>query len=228
MEIRVGKLLLTFFLISMSSISAVAQFSIGLQGGANLSQMDFTNNQDYKFTEISYAQGFIGGLVVQFIGEKHAGVQFELNYTQRGWVEADTVGENNLKIKNKMDYIEMPILTHVNIGGGNFRGLFNLGPYLGYALNRSITTTDENTGQAETDEYTFNKDLDNRLDFGLLVGAGFEYRFKKSKLSAEARYTIGLGDINKDKVAQSELSQFRILAVLVRYTIPIGKGLDPE
>jgi opacity protein-like surface antigen len=190
--------------------------------------MDFTNNPDYRFTEISYTQGFIGGLVVQFLGEKHAGVQFELNYTQRGWIEADTVGENNLKIKNKMDYIELPILTHVNIGGGKFRGLFNVGPYLGYALNRSITTKDENTGESEATKYTFNKDLDNRLDFGLLVGAGFEYRLNRSKLSAEARYSIGLGDINKDKIVESELSQFRIIAVLVRYTIPIGKRLDPE
>lgn len=220
--------LFIFFLMLIASSNTFAQFSIGLQGGSNLSQMDFTNNPDYRFTEISYAQGFIGGVVVQFLGEKHAGVQFELNYSQRGWVEADTVGENNLKIKNKMDYIELPILTHVNIGGGKFRGLFNVGPYLGYALNRSITTKDEDTGQSETQEYTFNKDLDNRIDFGLLVGAGFEYRLKRSKLAAEARYSIGLGDINRDKVVESELSQFRILAILVRYTIPLGKGLDPE
>ena len=217
-------LALIFFTLFIFSISALGQFSIGLQGGSNLSQMDFTNNAEYKFTEVNYSQGFIGGIVLQFIGEKHAGVQFELNYSQRGWIENDTVGINDLKFKNKMDYLELPIITHINIGGGNFRGLFNLGPYLAYALNRSITVTDENTGNSETTEYTFNKDLDNRLDFGLLVGAGFEYRLKRGKISAEARYTIGLGDINKDKVIQSEVSQFRIIAVLVRYTIPLKKS----
>jgi len=224
----VRKLPLLFFLLFFTSINVLGQFSIGLQGGSNLSQMDFTNNPDYKFTEINYTQGFIGGVVVQFLGDKHAWVQFELNYTQRGWVETDTIGDNNLKYRNKMDYVELPVLTHVNIGGGNFRGLLNLGPYLAYALNRNTTITDENTGQSETKQYSFNKDLDNRLDFGLLLGAGFEYRLKKSKISAEARYTIGLGDINKDKVVQSELSQFRILAILVRYTLPIGKELNPE
>ena len=91
-------------------------------------------------------------------------------------------------------------------------------------MNRSITVTDENTGNSETTEYVFNKDLDNRLDFGLLVGAGFEYRLKRGKISAEARYTIGLGDINKEKVIQSEVSQFRIIAVLVRYTMPFKKS----
>jgi hypothetical protein len=57
---------------------------VGLQGGNNLSKMSFTNNQDYRFTEIDNQQGFIGGLVVQFLGEKHAGVQAEINYSQRG------------------------------------------------------------------------------------------------------------------------------------------------
>ena len=78
-------------------------------------------------------------------------------------------------------------------------------------------------GISETTTYTFDKDLDNRLDFGLLVGGGFEYRFNFGKISAEARYTIGLGDIDKEKGIQSEVSQFRIIAVLVRYTISFGK-----
>ena len=218
------KLLSIFFILAFFSIGAFGQFSIGLQGGSNLSQMDFTNNPEYRFTEINYAQGFIGGVVVQFLGEKHAGVQFELNYTQRGWIEKDTTQQQNIKYQTKMDYLEIPILTHINIGGGNFRGLFNLGPYLAYALNKKTTVTDENTGSSETIEHTFNSDVDNRIDYGLLVGGGFEYRLKRSKISTEVRYTIGLGDINKDKVVQSELSQFRILAILVRYTIPMGKG----
>ena len=211
------------FVSLLFSLNVKGQFTIGFQGGSNFSQMDFTNNPEYRFTEINDSQGLIGGFVVQFLGEKHAGVQFELNYSQRGWIERDTIGDNNLKIQNTMDYIEIPILTHINVGGGNFRGLFNLGPYIGYALNRNISTTDENTGASSSIEYKFNSDIDNRIDFGLLLGAGFEYRINKSKISAEARYTIGLGDIDKDKGIQSELSQFRILAVLVRYTYQLGK-----
>lgn len=214
----------TFFIIAFISGNTYGQFSIGLQGGSNLSQMDFTNNIEYKFTEVKYTQGFIGGLVVQFVGDKHAGVQFEFNYSQRGWIEMDTTQSQEIKYDTQMDYLEMPILTHVNIGGGKFRGLLNLGPYIAYALNRKTTRTDLINGTEETTEYTFNSDLDNRLDFGLLVGGGFEYRFNLGKFSAEARYTIGLGDIDKVKIQQSELSQFRVIAVLLRYTMPLGKS----
>lgn len=212
-----------FFVIVFFSLNTYGQFSVGIQGGSNLSQMDFTNNPEYKFTEIKYSQGFIGGIVLQFLGEKHAGVQFEFNYSQRGWIEMDTTFNQDIRYKNQMDYLELPILTHINMGSGRFRGLFNLGPYLAYALNRKQIRTDLNTGISETTTYTFDKDLDNRLDFGLLVGGGFEYRFNFGKISAEARYTIGLGDIDKEKGIQSEVSQFRIIAVLVRYTISFGK-----
>ena len=201
----------------------MGQFSVGIQGGNNLSKMDFTNNQEYRFTEIDYQQGFIGGLVFQFLGEKHAGVQAEINYSQRGWIENDTTGVEYFRYKNKMDYVEMPILTHVNIGGGKLRGLFNIGPYLGYGINRKIITENVDTGTNETEDYVFDSNKDNQFDFGLMVGAGMEYRFNFGKFAAEARYTVGLGDVNKEKFYQSEVSQFRIISVLLRYTMPLTK-----
>ena len=221
--VNVIKNLSLVFLFAILALEGNAQMTIGLQGGGNLSTMDFTNNPDYKYTEVNYTKGFIGGLVIQFITEKHTGIQMELNYAQKGWVEIDTTFGKNLKNTNQMDYLELPILTHINMGAGNFRGLLNLGPYIGYALNRSYTITDEITGSSESHEYTFNKDLDNRIDFGLLVGFGFEYRFAFGKLATEARYAIGLGDVDKNKGSQAEVSQFRVIGVLLRYSIPLNR-----
>lgn len=204
------------------ALNSIAQVTIGIQAGGNFSRMDFTNNPAYKYTEINAQTGLVGGLVLQFIPEKHAGLQAEFNYSQKGWIEMDTTMGKNLQYKNKMDYVELPILTHINIGAGNFRGLLNLGPYLGYGLNSSTTLTDLQTGTSTTTDHEFDIDKDNRIDFGLLVGFGFEYRFPLGKLSTEARYSIGLGDIDKEKGSQSEVSQFRVLGVLLRYSIPLG------
>lgn len=200
-----------------------AQIAIGIQGGSNLSKMDFTNNPDFKFTEINYRQGFIGGFVFEYVSDKHAGLQLELNYTQRGWVENDTTAGNMLKYKNQMDYLELPFLTHVNIGNGNFRGVINMGLYAAYALNRKIVKTDIKSAVDEDIAYTFDKDKDNRIDFGLLAGGGFEYRFPFGRFTVEARYTFGLGDVNKIKTYKSEVSQFRVLTVLGRFTFPLSK-----
>lgn len=219
MDKKLFLFLLCLFLLQEVS----AQFSVGVQGGNNLSKMDFANNVDYRYTEVNYTQGFIGGVVVQFLNEKHAGIQAEFNCTQRGWAENDTTGENNLKYKNRINYIEMPIMTHVNIGGGKFRGIFNIGPYIAYAVSANKTVKDLTSGSEESADYTFNSDTDNRLDYGLSTGGGFEYRFSFGKIAAEARYSFGLGDINKVKGLQSELSQFRVISVLVRFTVPLTK-----
>ncbi len=221
-ETKVIKILYIVFFISILSLESNAQVTLGVQGGGNLSKMDFSYNPEYKYTKVNYTEGFIGGLVIQFLAEKHTGIEAEFNYAQKGWVEMDTTFGNNLKSRNKLDYVELPILTHINMGAGNFRGLFNLGPYIGYALNRRYTVTDENTGSSESHEYIFNKDSDNRIDFGLLVGFGFEYRFSFGKIATEARYSIGLGDLDKNKGSQAEVSQFRVLGVLLRYSVPLN------
>jgi len=186
--------------------------------------MDFKYNAAYKFTEVNSSQGFIGGLVFQFEGGKHTGLQLEFNYSQRGWIEKDTVGINDLKYRTRMDYVEVPFLTHINMGNGKLRGIFHIGPYIAYALNKSTEVTDQNTGSTESSDHTFDKDVDNRLDYGLLAGGGIEYRLNYGVITAEVRYTIGLGDINKVKTYQSELSQYRVLGVLLRYTLPIGRS----
>ncbi len=212
----------TVFFIFLSLQSA-AQINIGVQGGGNLSKMDFTNNLDYRYLKIEYTSGFIGGLSMQFFGDKHAGIMVELNYSQRGWIVRDTLGANDTKETNRMTYVEMPVLTHVNIGGGKLRGLFNIGPYIGYALSRSYAFEDYNSGEGTSYDYTFDEEKDNRLDFGLLAGGGIEYRFGFGKLQAEARYTIGFGDVDKMKKQQAEVSQFRIIGVLLRVVVPITK-----
>ncbi len=201
----------------------MAQFHIGIQGGGNLSTMDFTNNLDYKFTEVNYTRGFIGGVVLQYLGEKHAGIQAEMSYSQKGWSENDTIGENNLKYTTRVNYAELAILTHVNIGGGKIRGLLNLGPYMAYALSGTNSVKDMNTESESSSDFVFDDETDNRLDFGLLAGGGFEYRLSFGKLAVEARYTLGLGDLNKIKVRKSEVSQFRVIGVIARLTFPLGK-----
>jgi hypothetical protein len=216
----------TLFLIALTFWTysfAPAQIFVGLQGGATLSKMDFTNNLNYQYTPIGYVQGFTGGLVFQFLGDKHAGVQIETNFTQRGWIVNDTTAGNDIDTVNTMNYFEMPMLTHINIGRGKLRGLFNLGPYLGYALSREMTVKNGDTGTEESWEYEFDNDKDGRVDFGLALGAGFEYRFSFGTFAAEARYLFGFGDVDKQKESQSEVSQFRVANVLFRLTVPLKK-----
>ncbi len=215
---------LVFFAVMLWANSlAIAQVFVGLQGGANLSKMDFTNNLNYQYTPIGNVQGFTGGFVFQFLGDKHAGVQVETNLAQRGWIVNDTTAGNDIDTMNTMNYFELPMLSHINIGGKKLRGIFNLGPYLGYALSRHVTVKNGDTGAEESWDYEFDNETDGRVDFGLALGAGFEYRLSFGKFAAEARYLFGFGDVNKQKEIQSEVSQFRVANVLLRFTVPLKR-----
>ena len=219
-----GKILIAtilFYTFWFATVPSLGQLSIGLHGGSNFSKMDFTNNQELRFAKIDNKQGFIGGVVFNFLGDKHAGVQAEINYSQKGWILNDTTSGNDIDNINQIDYIDVPILTHVNVGGGKFRGIFHIGPYIGYALSRKVKIKDNNTGAEESFDYQFSKSKDNQFDFGLIAGGGIEYKLPVGKIALEARYTFGFGDIDKEKVLQSEVSQFRILTGLLRYTVQV-------
>ena len=46
----------------------------------------------------------------RLISEPHIGFQVEVNYTQKGWNE-DSTGYSR-----RLNYVSMPVMTHVNIG----------------------------------------------------------------------------------------------------------------
>ena len=222
MRIVIIKLFLGIVLLSGLVDKVAGQHSLGVHLGGNFSTMDFNNNPDYRQEGPKYLEGFQGGLVYQYITKPHVGIRMELNYVQRGWNEKeDTI--TGLKYQKRINYLELPFLTHIYIGKKKFRMMFDLGPYFGYALSAREMITNVDTGEKTSNDITFDKDRDNRLDYGLIIGAGFEYRMSKGAVFAEARYTFGLGNISKEKTDASELSQNRVIAVQVGYLVYFGK-----
>ncbi len=206
-----------------------AQLSLGFKGGANLSTLEFVQNADFRFKEPQYKNGFQGGLMIQYISGPHVGIQAEINYSQRGWSEAPRPKEDpanvvDLKYEDRrINYVEMPVLTHAYFGNGKFRFMINLGPYAAYALNANYTISDYDGNKLESGAYQFNKDRDNRFDFGLLAGGGFEYELPVGIFYAEARYVYGFGNIYKTVADAAEASQNRVIDISVGFNYHIGK-----
>lgn len=205
---------------------AEAQWAVGARLGINASTMDFSNNPDYRLEGPGYTQGLVGGLTVQYISQPHVGVQFELNYMQKGWSETeDTL--TNTRYRRHINYVELPFLAHANIGKGKFRMIFDFGPYAAYALSSREIITDISTGTDMIDQYTFEEDRDNRLDYGLIVGSGFEYKLGRIALQVAARYTFGLGNISKIKTTESEVSQNRTISLSAGFLYMFGQEKKP-
>ena len=174
--------------------------SIGGNAGVNLAKVSFSPNikQQTKM-------GMVGGMTLRYMTEKYfkmlCGVQMEINYSMRGWKELIEDGSENQYERN-MNYIEIPLLTHLAFGkdsrtkGAQF--FLNLGPQIGFLLNESEKGIDDpNWDPSHRPGHIkeqYGKMVDKKFDYGIVAGAGVEINTKIGHFLLEGRYYMGLGD----------------------------------
>ncbi len=179
-------------LLSAIPVIAVAQYKfyypelyIGTnQGVALWTNVGFDPNVEQNF-DVRYH----GGITVRYIIQKYFGIQAELNYTQRGWSE--TSKKTGEKYSHRLDYLELPLVTHIFFGPQFFKFYINLGPKIRYMIyDVSTAPFSQDAGIQQT------KSLDNKFDYSIFAGIGFEFRPKNvGSFFLEARFDYGLGNI---------------------------------
>lgn len=147
-------------------------------------------------------QGFSAGISARYISEKYLGIGAELNYTRRGWNEDFSETETpEYSYSRTLDYVELPILTHVYFGN-KVRFILNIGPQISYMLGTSSKMNDALSDYI-ADERENDPDkpiglqyesLDSNFDYGLLGGVGIEFNSPIGSFNLEGRYYFGLGD----------------------------------
>lgn len=198
-----GILLLVFALAANAQREYSPNLAIGGRAGATLSRMSFTPEVHQKML-----QGLTFGVAARYTEEKLFGLIAELNVTQRGWKEDFARDEApQFEYSRTLTYIQMPLLTHIYFGSKKFRGFFNLGPEIGYMIGSSISANfdyqnyknipDFPQGYRTNEQLT--KEIENKFDYGIAVGAGMELCMKgKHSFMLEGRYYFGLGNIFRD------------------------------
>ena len=159
----------------------VPETNFGIKLGGNLSMVSFDPGveQDLSF-------GFVGGLVFKHISQKSLGIQVELNYLQAGWSE-------NLESPNiysrRLNYIQLPTMTHINFGKRKTRFLINLGPYFSYLVSdlETIDLMDD-----EEEQIYYGQDIENQVDFGLCFGLGISRNTSIGLIQIETRVNYGM------------------------------------
>ena len=91
------------------------------------------------------------------------------------------------------NYLQLPVMASLSMGGEKLRGFVNLGVYGGYWLSSHREGYDWNMFSGKyysfSEKVEFDSDRDQRWDCGLVGGVGLEYRFAKHwAAQVEARY----------------------------------------
>lgn len=113
---------------------------------------------------------------------------------------------NDVHTETSNDYLSLPIVAQFSVGG-NFRAFGCFGGYVGYWLKshrQGMSMSMNNIIYGDTEGGAFDEDVlfsevkDNRVDYGLVYGAGLACTLKdRVDISFEARCFYGLSDVQK-------------------------------
>lgn len=199
------------------------ELSIGASFGMGISYISF-------YPKVKENMGYLGsnfGLTARLITQKHVGLILEINYSQQGW--KDQFDDPQYHYSRRINYLDIPFLSHFYFGGKRARFFLNAGPKIGWKLSDS---EDENVIGLGTypppnaAERTMHrgKELEKSFAWGLCGGPGLEIRTGIGYFQLEARYYYGLGSIFNDQVGQDYTkSASQAAYVKVTYLLPIIK-----
>lgn len=193
------------------------ELALGVNAGYNLSSVGFNP---------SIKQGMLGGITagvsVRYTCEKYfstvCAIVGEVNISKIGWKE-DIIDEEDQPVinsvtgeeeefKREITYVQIPLLARLGWGRERkgVQGFFQLGPQVGYYLSDKSTSNFDYDSRnvsdrigAMQDATNDTLDIQNKLDYGIVGGAGIEFSHPKAgHFILEARYYYGLGDIFKN------------------------------
>ncbi|WP_162055987.1 porin family protein [Pontibacter pamirensis] len=207
-----NKYLLTVAAALGFTFAAEAQtVSVGPRLGATFSTMNYSGEdaEDYNEAVKSVAGMQIGGVANIMINELFS-IQPELLYVQKGL----KMEEDGATYKQKLNYLEVPVLAKVSFGAEQLQGFVTAGPSVGYWLSGKERM--EYDGEKESDDYEFG-DEDNRTELGANFGVGVAYKVGAGAVNFDVRYGFGLSSLYETSEGDDSKVKNRVLGVSLAY-----------
>ena len=195
-----------FVLIILAATHSLqAQFSVGVRQGFGTHGIYLEPPTLEEFQADFWLPNT--AFVIVFNNKLNTGLQMEFSRAQKGWREEDTVP--NAYFSRKINYLEIPIFSHFEIGKGAVRTVINAGPYLAFKLSEEI----ENVSFSHYEDYDHYHQKIKDIDFGIKVGVGLRYNINRHMaIFGEARYDIQIAggrDIFTDQPNGIQASRLR-------------------
>ncbi len=173
----------------LTTIQVFGQLSVGVRAGYGAYGVYFEppslNGNQVNLYEPNF------GLVAIFNDKCNAGAQLEINYAVKGWREKEKDCDT-IRYKHEISYLEIPLMTHFEIGRGKFRVYGCFGPYFAVKQNEKTTNLNYNF-IIEHDLYDMYNQKIRKLDFGNKVGLGFRINMNsRFSVLTDMRYDLQL------------------------------------
>lgn len=167
------KVLLTVAAVCAFGLANAQDVKFGAKAGLNYST--FTGDVENVDAKVGFQ---VGGFVEIKVSDKFS-VQPELLYSSLG-AKTDILGTT---VTNSADYLVVPVMAKYYVAD---KFSIEAGPQVGFLLSAKLKADGDSVDAKDAFEST---------DFGLNLGAGFDFT---ENISAGLRYTAGLSNIAKD------------------------------
>lgn len=184
-----------FVVIGVQESFSQAEVGLGLKAGVNLANVNATSASE----TFNSRTGYHAGAFLKVKLTKLA-IQPEILFSQQG----TTVKTTTASVERTLSYVNIPImLKFYLISGLNLQA----GPQFGFLTSAVTSGVDV-------------KSLYNSSDISIALGAGFDIK----KLSIDARYNLGVSEVNSSVTAASPSAKNQVFQLSLGYTIfKIGK-----
>lgn len=160
--------------------SANAQWRIGGTVGATYNKYSVDS---HKKSEVHYSSAWnipALGVMIQYDVYDWLGIRTEL-----GWMSKShkvSIPKNKTEYTTDNRYLQLPVMTSLNIGYKEVHAFLNLGVYGAYWLDSGKSGTEILYGGTVLSyDNDFNSTRDRRFDYGFVGGVGVGWEFKMFK-----------------------------------------------
>ena len=179
---------LIILIVSVGGVDA-GTLSFGIKAGLNLSSI--TETPEAWNSEKSFKPGAVGGAVLVYEFDNGFGIQPELLYSQKGVSTSLYQGFVDVDMDLALSYIELPLLARYTFPlEGNFKPNVFAGPSIAYTLSSEL--------EFEAGILSAGLDFSSMThvsDFGIVLGAGFEWTVGSGAVTFDGRYTRGFTNV---------------------------------
>ncbi|MGQ1891112.1 porin family protein [Thermophagus sp. OGC60D27] len=183
-----------YFTLSLFSTVSFSQAQFGIKAGVNISNYGGDDGDGMDSRLVPLFGGF-----ARFNLSDNMSFQPELLYSMKGAKGSGEVEGINVDVTEKLSYIDVPLMLKFYVSEGfNFQA----GPQLSFLL--SAEGEFKGGGVSVTEDY---KEYMKSVDFGLNLGAGYEFDFG---FGIDFRYNMGLTNIVDDGGGEIKNRAFQI------------------
>ena len=189
-----------FLILGLAALTVVALLpqnlaaGVGIKGGLSLSKFHMEPADTFPFP-LENLTAPVGGIYFN-LGLGPLSFQPEILYARMG-MKGTFEGAT---IEYRLDYIQVPVLLKIRvIPVGPVRPIVYAGGYGSYLLNaKGVMTSGGVSDSADLDE------MFQKYDYGIVGGAGVEFKLPGVMLSVEGRYNFGLANIATGEGAEGK------------------------